>query len=202
MWWFFFFFFCLCFCFFFFFKQKTAYEILAWLEFRRVLFRSHWIPDSNPLDSGFRPSGFRILNSLDSGFPIKSGFRIPSQIWIPDSNIVYSGFQQPDFAGFRIPDSVTWVDILHTWRIVGNYLQLHITVWRAQPWPPRISFIQVFDKFDGSHDKNFLLPSWPLPISERCDWLFGNQQPSNLSETCQNLVQNLCEVATVGRARL
>ena len=27
--------------FFFFFKQKTAYEILAWLEFRRVLFRSH-----------------------------------------------------------------------------------------------------------------------------------------------------------------
>ena len=26
---------------FFFFKQKTAYEILAWLEFRRVLFRSH-----------------------------------------------------------------------------------------------------------------------------------------------------------------
>ena len=28
------------FIFFFFFKQKTAYEILAWLEFRRVLFRS------------------------------------------------------------------------------------------------------------------------------------------------------------------
>ena len=25
---------------FFFFKQKTAYEVLAWLEFRRVLFRS------------------------------------------------------------------------------------------------------------------------------------------------------------------
>ena len=27
-------------CFFFFFKQKTAYEITRWLEFRRVLFRS------------------------------------------------------------------------------------------------------------------------------------------------------------------
>src|SRR5437764_8832873 len=27
--------------FFFFFKQKTAYEIHRWLEFRRVLFRSH-----------------------------------------------------------------------------------------------------------------------------------------------------------------
>ena len=26
--------------FFFFFKQKTAYEITVWLEFRRVLFRS------------------------------------------------------------------------------------------------------------------------------------------------------------------
>ena len=34
------FFFFFLFCYFFFFKQKTAYEILAWLEFRRVLFRS------------------------------------------------------------------------------------------------------------------------------------------------------------------
>ena len=32
-----------CYCvWFFFFKQKTAYEILAWLEFRRVLFRSNF----------------------------------------------------------------------------------------------------------------------------------------------------------------
>ena len=39
------FFFCLfVFLFFFFFKQKTAYEILAWLEFRRVLFRSSLPP--------------------------------------------------------------------------------------------------------------------------------------------------------------
>ena len=30
----------MCGCFFFFFKQKTAYEITVWLEFRRVLFRS------------------------------------------------------------------------------------------------------------------------------------------------------------------
>ena len=32
---------------FFFFKQKTAYEITVWLEFRRVLFRSHHM-DYNP----------------------------------------------------------------------------------------------------------------------------------------------------------
>ena len=32
---------------FFFFKQKTAYEILAWLEFRRVLFRSVFFLDSS-----------------------------------------------------------------------------------------------------------------------------------------------------------
>ena len=30
------------FFFFFFFKQKTAFELLAWLEFRRVLFRSYY----------------------------------------------------------------------------------------------------------------------------------------------------------------
>ena len=29
---------------FFFFKQKTAYEVVMLLEFRRVLFRSHTIP--------------------------------------------------------------------------------------------------------------------------------------------------------------
>ena len=39
---FFFFFFVVCVCFFFFFKQKTAYEIHQWLEFRRVLFRSFY----------------------------------------------------------------------------------------------------------------------------------------------------------------
>ena len=38
---FFFFFVFFCYIFFFFFKKKTAYEILAWLEFRRVLFRSY-----------------------------------------------------------------------------------------------------------------------------------------------------------------
>ena len=32
---------CICVFFFFFFKQKTAYEMIWWLEFRRVLFRSH-----------------------------------------------------------------------------------------------------------------------------------------------------------------
>ena len=45
---FFFFFFCfVCFVFFFFFKQKTAYEITVWLEFRRVLFRSQEQPDKH-----------------------------------------------------------------------------------------------------------------------------------------------------------
>ena len=72
----------------------------------------------------------------------------------------------------------------------------------ATPHKFHTSFWQVFDKFDGSHDKNFFLPSSPMPIFGWCDWLFGNQQPSNLLETCQKLVENLCGVATVGRARL
>src|SRR3712207_7045895 len=41
---------------FFFFKQNTAYEILAWLEFRRVLFRS--------LGQGFLRRVVRLLRSL------------------------------------------------------------------------------------------------------------------------------------------
>ena len=45
---------------------------------------SIWILDSNPLDSGFQPSGFRI--------PYQSGGN-------------HCGFQQQKLAGFRIPDS-------------------------------------------------------------------------------------------------
>ena len=61
-----------------------------------------------------------------------------------------------------------------------------VIVWHAQPWPPRISFIQVFDKFDGSHDKNFLLPSWL--------WLALRKSTAiklvrNLSKTCTKLMQ-------------
>ena len=68
--------------------------------------------------------GFRMSEVLDSGSP--SGFWI-SILWIPDSNlldsgfhtkvdsgfqtIVDSGFQQQKFAGFRIPDSLTWGDL-------------------------------------------------------------------------------------------
>ena len=90
---------------------------------------------------------------------------------------------------------------LHVSKMIGsNYRLERPTV--ATPHKFHTSFWQVFDKFDGSHDKNFLLSSWPLPIFGRCDWLFRNQQPSNLSETCQKLVQNLCGMATVGRARL
>ena len=43
-------------------------------------------------------------------------------------------------------------------KIAKEFLVKVVTVWRAQPWPPRISFVQVFDKFDGSHDKIFFLP--------------------------------------------
>ena len=60
------------------------------------------------LDSGSQP--------LDSGFQ-PFGFRIPT-FWIPDSKTIVdsgfqsldSGFQQQKFAGFRIPDSLTWGD--------------------------------------------------------------------------------------------
>ena len=49
---------------------------------------SIWILDSNTLDSGFH------TKAMDSGF----------------QTIVDSGFLQQKFAGFRIPDSLTWGD--------------------------------------------------------------------------------------------
>ena len=68
------------------------------------MFSTHVTESTEVLDSGFRPSGFRIptLRIPDSEL---IGFLIPNQIWIPDSIIVDSGFQQPEFAGFWIPDS-------------------------------------------------------------------------------------------------
>ena len=64
---------------------------------------SFWILDSNPLDSGFQPSGFWIPYQ-------SSGFRIPKPLWILDSQSLDSGFQQQKLAGFRISDSLTWGD--------------------------------------------------------------------------------------------
>ena len=73
------------------------------------------------------------------------------------------------------------------WNTCTNLCR-HVTVWHTQPWHKfHTSFWQVLDKFDGSHDKNFLLPTWPLPIFRRCDWLFG----INSHQTCQKPVKNL-----------
>src|ERR1035437_8684235 len=54
-----------CLCLFFFFKQKTAYDILASLEFRRVLFRSAW----RGLTLGWRDHGLRRARTGRSGVP-------------------------------------------------------------------------------------------------------------------------------------
>ena len=63
------------FFFFFFFKQKTAYEITVWLEFRRVLFRSDWkdcwkVPGSCLVCPGWRdPVGFKVSAALVDDAP-------------------------------------------------------------------------------------------------------------------------------------
>ena len=81
-----------------------------------------WVPDFDPQDSGFQPSGFRIptiwIPDTTIWIPDSEffGFQIPNHIWLPDSIIVDSTFQQSNFAGFRIPDSVTWVD-----KIIKDY---------------------------------------------------------------------------------
>ena len=54
------------------------------------------------LDSGFQNSGFRIPYQ-------SSGFRIPNHCGSGFQSLD-SGFQQQKFAGFRIPDSLTWGD--------------------------------------------------------------------------------------------
>ena len=51
--------------FFFFFKQKTAYEMIWWLEFRRVLFRSDHF-------DGFEMSGSDSVSSDEDVFNLKT----------------------------------------------------------------------------------------------------------------------------------
>ena len=59
----------------FFFKQKTAYEITRWLEFRRVLFRSN--PESG-LTLGWGRGGWR---SLLKSLRVYSGTRLIGEDW-------------------------------------------------------------------------------------------------------------------------
>src|SRR5690348_17435434 len=55
------------FFFFFFFKQKTAYEMDGWLEFRRVLFRSHRVllPVRALQEALFAPRPYTRCRSAD-----------------------------------------------------------------------------------------------------------------------------------------
>ena len=50
--------------FFFFFKQKTAYEIGQWLEFRRVLFRSRLLLESNKRPAPARVGAFAPVDVI------------------------------------------------------------------------------------------------------------------------------------------
>src|SRR5258707_10919746 len=66
---------------FFFLKQKTAYEILAWLEFRRVLFRSNFPRRGKHVDNVFVistrfPNGNRVemTNTLSTCLPRRGKF--------------------------------------------------------------------------------------------------------------------------------
>ena len=82
---------------------------------------SIWILDFNPLDSGFQPSGFVI--------PYQSGFRIPNHCGF---RILLSGFRilKQKFAGFRIPDSLTWGEKgLQVYCFTGNCTSLMSTDW-------------------------------------------------------------------------
>ena len=69
-------------CFFFFFKQKTAYEIGQWLEFRRVLFRSDELEPGEILDLTLRRTDLQVTSftgdlSFISNDPDTPNFVIP-----------------------------------------------------------------------------------------------------------------------------
>ena len=84
----------------FFFKQKTAYEILAWLEFRRVLFRSkarlNLKPDQNIkililsfwYTSGIQELRFECFRAIFIFFPFDwNNLSLPLKNWVPVTNI-------------------------------------------------------------------------------------------------------------------
>ena len=50
--------------FFFFFKQKTAYEIGQWLEFRRVLFRSNKVSHLNRPLKQHHPAADKVVGNI------------------------------------------------------------------------------------------------------------------------------------------
>jgi len=52
-------------------------------------------------------AGFLTSWILDS-----SGWILDSMSWIPDSKAVDSGFHRLKLSGFRIPDYLTWGDIV------------------------------------------------------------------------------------------
>ena len=82
------FFFFLFFVVFFFFKQKTAYEITRWLEFRRVLFRSLYyfkikLQCRRPMNLVFYDT--RVLCFLPIRFEIRHNGLPEDAAWFPSS---------------------------------------------------------------------------------------------------------------------
>ena len=88
-----------------------------------------------------------------------------------------------------------------------RFLKRTVTVWRAQKWLPRISFIQVFNRFLTSLMDRMTHHIFCPP--DLC--LFSGDVTGSLEinshRTCQKPVKNLYKtyagcMATVGRARL
>src|SRR5256885_11170632 len=84
---------------FFFFKQKTAYEITRWLEFRRVLFRS------DLLFAMYASQNFEFFESLTTRFPTETHQQnLEAVVRIGPRTVV------PASAGFRFCGVHEWLN--------------------------------------------------------------------------------------------
>ena len=130
--------------FFFFFKQKTAYEITVWLEFRRVLFRSeaiaHWwkgkcYPET--LSALFLPvtrrdivfSGSRVSDCFHHWCVQSLCFRFPPQLLFDNAeywHLIRIG-DMPEGMGFSKSSSSCFITAREFFT-VGNQL------WVAPAW--------------------------------------------------------------------
>ena len=70
------------------------------------------------------------------------------------------------------------------------------TVWRAQPWPPRINVIQVFDRFlTGLMDRMIKTFFCPLDLCLFSGDVIGSSE-INSHQTCQKPIKNLYQTYT------
>ena len=84
-------------------------------------------------------------------------------------------------------------------KIAKEFLVKVVTVWRAQPWPPRICFVQVFDRFLTSlMDRMIKTFFCPHDLCLFSGDVIGSSE-INSHQTCQKPVKTCTKLLRGGR---